>query len=117
MTPNQEKFLEVLFTEAKGDYKIARELAGYSPTTSIKSITDSIKKEIAEATREYLALLGPKAVGKLEFILDNPTELGVDNILKATNSILDRAGFKDKDTQVDTPNYIFILPEKNKDEE
>ena len=47
LTEQQQKFLDALSSEAKGDINIALELAGYQPGAS-NSVVNSLKDEIIE---------------------------------------------------------------------
>ena len=61
LTERQQKFLDVLMEEAGGNITAAKKLAGYSPTTANREITNSLKEEILEVTHSYLAFNVPKA--------------------------------------------------------
>ena len=49
LTEKQQKLLDVLFDEAKGDVATAKRLAGYADGTSTTEIVRGIKQEILEA--------------------------------------------------------------------
>lgn len=113
LNEKQEKFLEVLFEEAQGDFVKAKKLAGYSDTYSTKSITDSLADEIFELTKQYINKLGVKAVYSMKEVLENPTELGNRDKMAAAKDILDRGGFKPTEkVEVKAESPLFILPEK-----
>lgn len=114
LTENQQKFLAALFEEAGGDVVFAKKLAGYSENTPTKLITDSLRDEIAEATRAYFAQTAPKAVMALVSAINNPTELGIKDKMAAAKDLLDRAGLG-KVEKVDVSSSsggIFYLPPK-----
>jgi|TARA_B110000444_G_scaffold255243_1_gene289220 hypothetical protein len=114
LTENQQKFLAVLFEEAGGDVVFAKKLAGYSVQTPTKMITDSLRDEIAEATRAYFSQTAPKAVMALVSALNDPTELGIKDKMAAAKDLLDRAGLG-KVEKVDVSSSsggIFYLPPK-----
>lgn len=112
-TPQQQLFLDVLFDEANGDFVAAKRLAGYSDNTPTRLITESLKDEIVEATRTYLARTAPRAAVALGGALLDPTELGIKDKLTAARDILDRVGVV-KTEKIDLGNSaIFILPPKN----
>ena len=114
LTEKQETFLLVLFHEAGGDFNKAKKLAGYSENVSTKSIVDSLKDEIFEATKEYIVTNGVKAAVSITKILDDPTQLGAKNALAAAKDVLDRAGHKPSDkVEVKAESPLFILPQKN----
>lgn len=112
LTDNQKLFLEYLFGEAKGDASTAKNLAGYSPNYPTSAVIESVKEEILEHTRLYLARNGAKAAMKIVGVMDNPVALGTKEVLVAAKDILDRIGVV-KTEKVDiTSNGIFILPSK-----
>ena len=117
LTENQVKFLEVLFDEAGGDVVKAKKLAGYSDNTPTRLIIDSLKDEIFDGTKTYMARIGPRAAVAFGQALVDPTELGVKEKMAAAKDILDRAGFKATDkVEVKAETPLFILPAK-KDED
>ena len=114
LTENQQKFLEVLFDEAGGDVVRAKQLAGYSDKTPTRLIVESLKEEIASATRTHFARSAPKAVMALVGALNDPTELGIKDKMSAAKDLLDRAGLGKVDKVDVTSNGggIFYLPPK-----
>jgi hypothetical protein len=118
LTENQQKFMEVLFDEAQGDVVLAKKLAGYSEKTPTRLIVDSLKDEIAEATRTYFARSAPKAVMALAGALNDPTELGLKEKMAAAKDLLDRAGLgKVEKMEVTGGGGVFYLPPKEGDNE
>ena len=114
LTPNQQKFLEVLFDEAGGDVVSAKKIAGYSENTPTRLIVESLKDEISEATRSYLSRTAPKAAMAMVSALSDPTELGIKDKMAAAKDLLDRAGLG-KVEKVDVSSSgggIFYLPPK-----
>lgn len=114
LTENQQKFLEVLFDEAKGDVVLAKKLAGYSENTPTRLIVEALKEEIADATRTYFARTAPKAAMAMTGALYDPTELGIKEKMAAAKDLLDRAGLG-KVEKVDVSSSgggIFYLPAK-----
>ena len=117
-TEKQEKFLEVLFESAGGDFRAAARLAGYSDSTPIKAIVTPLKTEIAELTSEHMAINGAKALTKLLYVLDNPGTLGNKDLIAAAKELLDRGGFgKKEQLEIKTESPLFILPPKDNDVE
>lgn len=117
LTEQQQLFLEVLFDGANGDVVLAKKMAGYSETTSTSYIVNTLKDEIADATRSYLARIAPKAAISMAGALMDPTELGLRDKMIAARDILDRTGFA-KTEKVDLgSSAIFILPPKNVEED
>lgn len=116
LTEKQTKFLEVLFEEALGDFVLAKKLAGYSENVSTTSIINSLKEEIATATKDYLVIHGAKAAASMVSVLTDPTQLGSKEKMAAAKDLLDRAGHKATDKiEVKTETPLFILPEKTTD--
>ena len=113
LTENQQRFLEVLFEEAKGDFVKAKKLAGYSENYSTKHIVDSLEDEIAELTKKFLARVGSKAAYSMYEVMTDPVALGNKEKMAAAKDLLDRGGFKAKDeVKVETTAPLFILPAK-----
>lgn len=117
LNEKQEKFLDALFTEAKGDFLTAKRLAGYSEKTMTSDVVKALKDEIAERTKEFIAMTSPKAAYSIVDVIDNPQELGQKLRLTAAKDMLDRAGFRPTEkVEVSAPNPLFILPEKRDDQ-
>tara|TARA_R100000789_G_scaffold58413_1_gene56353 strand:- start:628 stop:1050 length:423 start_codon:yes stop_codon:yes gene_type:complete len=117
LTNTQEKFLDVLFGEAKGNPKKAGELAGYSEH-SYPKVVRNLKQEIISRAENYLATHSAKAATKMVDMLDEDGTTPHANIrLEAAKQILDRIGIAKKD-QLDINmkalHGIFILPAKDK---
>ena len=114
LTDKQQKFIDVLFDEAQGNFVEAKKLAGYSENVSTTSIVESLQEEIAAKTTKFLATHGARAAWAMLQIMDNPTDLGNKEKMAAAKDILDRAGHKAGDkleVKMDSP--LFILPSKN----
>jgi|TARA_R100001129_G_scaffold185843_2_gene175388 phage terminase small subunit len=116
LTEKQQKFLNVLFEEANGKVVLAKQLAGYSDNTTTTEVVRGLKDEIAEATKEYLARVAPRAAFAMGNALDNPTELGIRDKMTAAKDLLDRTGHNKTDKmEVTSPSGLFILPPKNEE--
>ena len=114
LTEKQQKFLDVLFEEAKGEPSQARKLAGYAENVSTSSIVNALQEEIAERTKKFISTTATKAAYSMKHIMDNPTDLGNKEKIVAAKDILDRGGFKATDkVEVSTSNPLFILPPKD----
>ena len=116
LTDMQEKFLDVLFAEAKGNPREAARLAGYSENSYSKVIRN-LKKEITELAENHLSTHSAQAANRLITLLDEDGTTPQASIrLAAANSILDRVGIVKKD-QLDINmkdlHCIFILPAKD----
>lgn len=117
LTDQQRLFLEVLFDQAEGDVAVAKKLAGYHPQYPTSSVITTLKDEIVDATKDFLARNGAKAAIKLTNVLDNPNTLGVKEQMAAAKDILDRIGVT-KTEKIDvTSNGLFILPAKRGDDD
>ena len=123
LTDMQEKFLDVLFTEAQGNPREAARIAGYSEHSYTK-VVRNLKKEITELAETHLSTHSAKAVNRLITLLDEDGTTPQASIrLAAANSILDRVGLGKKDSldiNMKAMHGIFILPAKdgtNKDQE
>lgn len=115
LTEKQEKFLDALFGEAEGNVARAYEIAGYAGTAYSQLIA-SLKDEVIERCKTFLALHGPAAAMRLVGILGNDaTGPGANLKLTAAQQILDRIGISKQekvDVKVEAPTGIFILPPK-----
>ena len=111
----QQKFLDALGHEAKGNIKQALAIAGYAETSQ-SNIVSSLKDEIVDVATKILAKSAPMASQKLVEILmsDDPIpQVGAK--LQAAQTLLDRVGVakRDKlDVTHTAASGIFILPNK-----
>jgi hypothetical protein len=116
LTNTQEKFLDVLFGEAKGDPKKAGELAGYSDH-SYPKVLRNLKSEIVLRAETYLATHSAKAATKMVDMMDEDGTTPHANIrLEAAKQILDRIGIAKKeklDVNLKAVHGLFILPAKD----
>ena len=113
LSEHQQKFLEVLFDEAGGNYVLAKKLAGYAETISAASVVRSLKDEIVEHTKSYLAMNAPKAAVAMISGIDDPTQLGLKEKLNAAKDLLDRIGVvKTEKVQIEAGPGLMILPPK-----
>lgn len=114
LTDFQKKFLEVL-PEVNGDMNEAKKLAGYSPTTPVSSIINSLKDELVELARTHLATHSLKAAMAMTGVLQDPTALGVKEIMRASEQILDRVGVaKTENIKIEGQvQSVILLPAKD----
>ena len=116
LTESQEKFLDALFGEAKGNPKKAGELAGYSEH-SYPKVVRNLKNEIVSRAENYLATHSAKAAAKMVDMLDEDGTTPHANIrMEAAKQILDRIGIAKKeklDINMKAVHGIFILPAKD----
>jgi|TARA_B110000211_G_scaffold200355_1_gene231300 hypothetical protein len=118
LNEKQQLFMQVLFDEAQGDVVQAKKLAGYADGSSTKTIVESLKDEIFEATKTYMSRLGPKAAVAYGSALVDPTQLGIKEKMVAAGQILDRAGIvKTEKVAVEASGGLFILPPKESDDD
>jgi len=115
LTASQEKFLDALFGEAKGNPKKAGELAGYSEH-SYPKIVRNLKSEIVSRAEGYLATYSAKAATKMVDMMDEDGTTPHASIrLEAAKQILDRIGIAKKekiDINLKAMHGLFILPAK-----
>ena len=113
LNEKQQKFMAVLFDEAGGDVTLAKKLAGYADTTATSHVIKGLKDEIADATKEYMARVAPRAAVAMGNALLDPTELGIRDKMTAAKDLLDRAGFiKTEKVNVESSGGLFVLPAK-----
>ena len=88
-------------------------MAGYADTTATSDVIRGLKDEIAEATKEYMARVAPKAAVAMGSALVDPTELGIRDKMTAARDLLDRTGFmKTEKINVESSGGVFVLPAK-----
>ena len=116
LTDTQEKFLDALFGEAKGNPKKAGELAGYSEH-SYPKVLRNLKSEIVSRAETYLATHSARAAAKMVDMLDEDGTTPQASIrMEAAKQILDRIGIAKKeklDVNVKALHGLFILPPKD----
>ena len=116
LTDSQEKFLDALFGEAKGNPKKAGELAGYSEN-SYPKVLRNLKSEIVSRAETYLANYSARAATKMVDMLDEDGTTPHASIrMEAAKQILDRVGLAKKeklDVNVKAKHGLFILPPKD----
>lgn len=118
LTEKQQKFLDVLFEEARGNVVQAKKLAGYSETQHTASIVGALKDEILERTNMYLAQNGPRAAMAMVGALHDPTELGIKEKMQAAKEVMDRIGIiKSEKVQVEASGGVMLLPPKRSEDD
>lgn len=118
LTEKQQKFLDVLFDEARGDPVKAKKLAGYAEGVATAQVVGAIEDEIVERTKKFIAQSSTKAAYTMFSVMADPTDLGVKEKMTAAKDILDRAGFTKTDkVEVKASEPLFILPSKDSDAE
>jgi len=114
LTEKQQKFLDVLFEEARGNPLQAKKLAGYSDNVATSSITATLKEQIADLTKQFISSAATKAAYSMYEVMHSPTDLGNKEKMVAAKDVLDRSGFTKTDkVEVTAASPLFILPPKN----
>lgn len=115
------KFVEVFLEESRnsGEYREsfakAKAAAGYPEYYTKAKIFGIVKDLLIEGVGVELAQMIPKMLNKLEEITDNPSTPGAANVLKAAETLLDRAGIikvEKSEIKVAAPNGVLVLPAK-----
>ena len=92
LTDKQQKFLDTLGSEARGDIKHALKVAGYEDT-SYYAVVKSLRQEIIDTANTILAHSAPKAAAKLVEVLESDAPIPQVNAkLQAAQTLLDRVG-------------------------
>lgn len=115
LSERENLFLEVLFGEAKGDFKEAKKLAGYPSSVPDSTIARRLSEEIVEGTRLFLALNAPKAVSELlEILVSARPIINAKDKLIAAKEILDRAGVvRKEEKKITYSGGVMLLPPKD----
>jgi hypothetical protein len=114
LTEKEEHFLSILFGEHAGDFSSALTASGINE--SPMSIRRRLKKEIQDATEDYLASATAKAAISLVGVLYDPAAPGAKSLISAAKEIMDRGGVTVKQEPTVTEHNIFILPAKEPDQ-
>jgi phage terminase small subunit len=118
LTEKQQKFLNVLFEDARGNVVEAKKLAGYSANQHTAEIVNALKDEILERTNMYLAQNGPRAAMAMVGALHDPTELGIKEKMQAAKEVMDRIGIiKSEKVQVEATGGVMLLPPKRTEDD
>ena len=115
LTEKQQKFLDTLGSEARGDLKHALKVAGYEDT-SYYAVVKSLRQEIIDTANTILAHSAPKAAAKLVEVLESDAPIPQVNAkLQAAQTLLDRVGVAKREhinVNHNVSGGIFILPDK-----
>ena len=57
MTPKQKIFINALFGEAHGNYRVAMDIAEYSKNTSINDVIKGCEEELVSSSKNFLAFI------------------------------------------------------------
>ena len=113
LTEKEQYFLDILFDVHKGNIRKAMDASGYPKDTPTSVLTTKLKDKIRDQAEAYLAATTAKAVISLDGVLDDPTAMGANTIIKAAKEVLDRTGVvapEQKEKVIE--RNIFILPAK-----
>ena len=117
LTDQQNAFLEALFSdECKGNFKKAKEVAGFAENTTVAYILNTLQDEIIDRAKKMFVLASGEAYHGMRDVLKDGATLGAVNKLKAAQEILNRAGITSKEdsNQIKIPESgVVILPAKN----
>jgi len=118
LTERQATLIDALMGKAKGDIRKAMEIAGYSPSTTVREAIKPIREEVKDAAEMVISMNAPKAALGIIGVLDDPSALGARNAVSAAKEVLDRSGIvKKEQVEVTAPKgAMFILPPKKDDE-
>lgn len=115
LTDKQEKFLDVLGGEAKGDLRKSLVLAGYEES-SYYAVIRALKEQIVDVANTILAHSAPKAAQSLVDVLESDKPIPQANVkLQAAQTLLDRVGVSKKEhlnVNHNVTGGIFLLPDK-----
>jgi len=116
-TEKQLAFLEAMAGDAKGNIRLAMDMAGYSKTTHTREVISPLQDELIALANTVLATNSVKAALGLTGVLDDPTALGAKNAVAAATQVLDRVGVvkKEKIEVSSDQGGLFILPPKKSD--
>lgn len=116
LTDRERLFLDVLFSEeCMGNVKTAMSAAGYPANTPTSTVLKSLSDEIVDRTKAFLGQHSAEAAFHLLYAMRASDSAGVINKIKAAESILNRAGVKDKEDGLASnapKGGIIILPAK-----
>lgn len=115
LTDLQKAFLYHLIGDAKGDFRTAMTMAGYSENTPIAEVERSLRDEIIEVAKSVLAANSVRASWALVDGVIDPTKAGISISMKAAQEVLDRVGVVKStgDVTLKVPEGgLVILPAK-----
>lgn len=117
-TELQKKFLDAYADPRNGgDFRTCMRIAGYSDNVATREIAASLREEILDLTRDMLVVAGPKAAAVVINTLQNGSDAGAANKLKAAQMVFDRAGVvtrSESQVSLNVPSGgIVIMPAKN----
>lgn len=118
LTEMEQYFLDILFDFHKGNIRKAMDAAGFPKSTPTSTVTIKLKDQIKKLAEAYLAATTAKAVMSIDNVLDDPTAMGANTVLKAAKEVLDRTGVvAPEEKQQQTVRHVIILPEKDSDDD
>lgn len=115
LTDLQKAFLYHLVGDAKGDFSVAKQMAGYAENTPVAEIVKSLRDEILEAAKDVLTANVAKAAHAISDQIDHPEKAGASISARAALEVLDRVGVTKStgDVSLKVPEGgLVILPAK-----
>lgn len=111
----QKAFVVHLVGDAKGDFVVAKKMAGYSDSTPVREIVASLKDEIIDAAKDILVMGVPRAAHAIVDQVSNPEKAGASISARAALEVLDRVGVSKATGEVSLKipeGGLVILPAK-----
>lgn len=116
LSEQQEAFLSYFGGEARGNVRLALDMAGYSKNISPSYITNLLHEEMVEVAQKVMSAHAAKAAFSVVGLLEDPATLNAKTIIEAAKQVLDRAGVMkktDQDINLKVPQGgLVILPAK-----
>lgn len=115
LTDMQKAFLYHLVGDAKGDFNVAKQMAGYSDTTPVAELIKSLREEIIDTAKDILAMSAPRAAVEIASQIVDPSKPGASIAARAALEVLDRVGVNktSNDLELKIPEGgLVILPAK-----
>ena len=121
LTDLQKAFLKALMSEeAKGNPKVAMQMAGYAPDSDVIAVLRSLRKEILDLAEEWLAGHATVAAYGMTEASQDALHPDIKERMAAMKDVMDRAGVIKKDGIGSlgdaAKGILFILPSKDEDE-
>ena len=121
LTELQQKTLDCLFDdEIQGKLRRAMLKAGYSENCRTTMLMDSepFRKALDKQIKRHISKAAARAAFSLEGVMDDPTALGVKEVINVSKDLLDRSGHAKTDkVEVKAEGGVFILPAKATEED
>lgn len=96
LTDKQTAFLEHLIGDARGNIRLAMDIAGYAKTTAVQEVVGNLRDEIMDRTSMMMALNAPKAAFGIIDVLDDPSAMVAKKAIAAAKEVLNQTGLVKK---------------------